>query len=134
METMNEFLQKIDETQKQINEQRPLDRESVLSLKEYYKIGLTWSSNALEGNTLTESETKVFISGSHYPLPVPDKVPQMMKEMIKRISSRRADEHPVIAAARTHLDFVFIHPFADGNGRVARLIIYFDGGRYVQRI
>ncbi len=30
-------------------------------LKQYYRIGLTWSSNALEGNTLTESETKVLL-------------------------------------------------------------------------
>ncbi len=30
-------------------------------LKSYYRIGLTWSSNALEGNTLTESETKVLL-------------------------------------------------------------------------
>jgi Fic family protein len=30
-------------------------------IKAYYRIGLTWSSNALEGNTLTESETKVLL-------------------------------------------------------------------------
>ena len=30
-------------------------------IKAYYKIGLTWSSNALEGNTYTESETKVLL-------------------------------------------------------------------------
>src|SRR5579863_5974137 len=30
-------------------------------LKQYFRIGLTYSSNALEGNTLTETETKVII-------------------------------------------------------------------------
>jgi Fic family protein len=30
-------------------------------LKDYYRIGLTWSSNAIEGNTLTMSETKVVL-------------------------------------------------------------------------
>jgi len=40
---------------------RPLPRETVTSLRDYYKIRLTWSSNAMEGNTLTESETKVVI-------------------------------------------------------------------------
>jgi hypothetical protein len=30
-------------------------------LREYYRIGLTYTSNALEGNSLTESETKVVI-------------------------------------------------------------------------
>ncbi|HNX25639.1 MAG TPA: Fic family protein, partial [Spirochaetota bacterium] len=180
---MKELLQKIDDLHNQINSLRPLGRETVLSLKDYYKIGLTWSSNAIEGNTLTESETKVvledgltiggkpirdhleaqghaeafdhmlglvnksditvedilmlhclfyrkiddddagvyrksqvFISGSRYPLPIPDKVPQLMKEMIQKIASYRDKEHPVIAAAKAHLDFVFIHPFIDGNG------------------
>jgi hypothetical protein len=58
---MNELLEKIDHLQKQIDEHRPLSRESLFSLREYYKIGLTWSSNAMEGNTLTESETRVVI-------------------------------------------------------------------------
>jgi len=58
---MDELLKKIDEMQKQIHEHRPLSRETVLSLKQYYRVGLTWSSNAMEGNTLTESETKVVI-------------------------------------------------------------------------
>jgi Fic family protein len=39
----------------------PLSPESLASLRDYYKIGLTYSSNALEGNSLTESETKVAI-------------------------------------------------------------------------
>ena len=30
-------------------------------IEDFYKIGLTYSSNALEGNSLTESETKVLI-------------------------------------------------------------------------
>ena len=37
------------------------DVEVVESLREYYRIGLTYTSNALEGNSLTESETKVVI-------------------------------------------------------------------------
>lgn len=44
-----------------IDERRPFEGEMLAQLKEYYRIGLTWSSNALEGNTLTESETKVLL-------------------------------------------------------------------------
>lgn len=40
---------------------RPLAPETLKSLRDYYRIGLTYSSNALEGNSLTESETKVVI-------------------------------------------------------------------------
>jgi Fic family protein len=66
---------------------------------------------------------QVFISGSRYPLPGPDRVPQMMKDLVQRIGHLRKNEHPVTAAAKAHLQFVFIHPFIDGNGRVARLIM-----------
>ena len=40
---------------------RPFDDNTLKQLKEYYRISLTYTSNALEGNTLTESETKVVI-------------------------------------------------------------------------
>jgi len=35
----------------------------------------------------------------------------------------QCDLHPVERAARLHVDFVKIHPFVDGNGRTARLIM-----------
>ena len=44
-----------------IDEMRPFPPETLRSLKEYYRVGLTFSSNALEGNSLTESETKLVI-------------------------------------------------------------------------
>ena len=40
---------------------RPFPKETFKSLREYYRVGLTYTSNALEGNSLTESETKVVI-------------------------------------------------------------------------
>lgn len=44
-----------------ISEVRPFEGHLLKQLKDYYRIGLTWSSNALEGNTLTISETKVVL-------------------------------------------------------------------------
>lgn len=44
-----------------INALRPLSNDALLQVKEYYKIGLTYASNALEGNTLNLVETKVVI-------------------------------------------------------------------------
>lgn len=58
---MANILQEIDTLQDQINKSRPLDKSLLNQIKEYYRIGLTYSTNALEGNTLTESETKVVL-------------------------------------------------------------------------
>ena len=38
------------------------------------------------------------------------------------MASTKKKLHPVELAAQVHKDFVFIHPFIDGNGRVARLL------------
>ena len=50
-----------DQYKSRLDVLRPLPVERLRSLQEYYKIGLTYSSNALEGNSLTESETKIVI-------------------------------------------------------------------------
>ena len=54
-------LQRCDELKKKLDALRPFPAETLKSLREYYRVGLTYSSNALEGNSLTESETKVVI-------------------------------------------------------------------------
>lgn len=51
----------IDLYKKEIDKLRPFEGDMLKQIKDYYKIGLTWSSNALEGNTYTESETKVLL-------------------------------------------------------------------------
>ncbi|MDO8573719.1 MAG: Fic family protein [Candidatus Daviesbacteria bacterium] len=46
-------------------------------------------------------------------------------------TSKKEDIHPVVRAGILHLQFVTVHPFTDGNGRVARLLtqlqLYRDG-------
>ena len=54
-------LQEIDELKAKIDSFRPLSGDILKQIQEYYKIGLTYSSNALEGNTLDLAETKVVI-------------------------------------------------------------------------
>lgn len=55
------LFQQIDLYKAVIDELRPFEGDLLNEIKAYYRIGLTWSSNALEGNTLTESETKVLL-------------------------------------------------------------------------
>ena len=56
-----QILKKIDSLQARINEHRPLDAHMRQQVKQYFRIGLTFSSNAIEGNSLTETETKVIL-------------------------------------------------------------------------
>ena len=54
-------IKQCEQQKKEIDSFRPLSPEQSKELKEHFKIGLTYSSNALEGNTLTLIETKVII-------------------------------------------------------------------------
>ncbi len=58
---MTEILKEIDRLQEEINKYRPLPESTAKQLKEYYRVGLTYTSNALEGNSLTETETKIVL-------------------------------------------------------------------------
>lgn len=46
-----------------------------------------------------------------------------MKQLINWSKENKERLHPVIYAADLHQKFVLIHPFSDGNGRTARLLM-----------
>ena len=46
-----------------------------------------------------------------------------MREFTGWLAASEKNMHPVEFAAQAHKRFVFIHPFVDGNGRVARLVM-----------
>lgn len=48
-------------------------------------------------------------------------VPQLMNELFGWMKKEKDQMHPLILSSVFHYEFVFIHPFADGNGRMARL-------------
>jgi len=188
--TNKTIFDQIDILQKEINTHRPLDEHTLKQLREYYRIGLTYTSNALEGNSLTETETKivledgitiggkritdhleaighsdainflykcannksfseediknlhklfyyriddkhagtyretkVFITGSKYSFPNFGEIALLMQKLMNDINQLKTKKHPVELAAIIHKEFVFIQPFIDGNGRVARLIM-----------
>lgn len=183
-------LEQCDGFQRELWSYRPLSPETLQSLKEYYRIGTTFSSNAIEGNSLTESETKViiengltiegkplrdiyeavghakaydylyelnrdepvteamicnihrlfyqqidvekageyrkvpvFISGSKFAVAPVAEISKRMKQLVHWYNNNENKLHPIILAAEFHKRFVFIHPFIDGNGRVARLLM-----------
>ena len=48
-------------------------------------------------------------------------VPQLMNELFGWMKEVKDQMHPLILSSVFHYEFVFIHPFTDGNGRMARL-------------
>lgn len=191
---MEDKLKILTQKKTQLGKLRPLPKELEQSLEDWLRVDLTYSSNAIEGNTLSRIETaevlergitavikgkplkdqlealnhakalefiktlaqnfkshqyitkeniktihriiltgindnwagryrktEVFIRGSNVDLPQPHKVPYMMAQFIKWLQG--IQEHPVQVAADAHYKFISIHPFIDGNGRTARLLM-----------
>jgi len=187
---------KIDEPRAEIERKRAqlkalggLKTTAQKNLDEWYRVELTFTSNAIEGNTLSRAETAqvveknltvagksirehleainharawewvkkqvrvknrpnnqrllelhqlilqkiddmdvgkyrsvpVRIAGSRVILPNPMKVPTLMTEYFAWLAETEIDL--VERASEAHLRLVTIHPFADGNGRTARLIM-----------
>ncbi|WP_027398693.1 Fic family protein [Anaerovorax odorimutans] len=189
---LKKILNKIEENKEKIQEFRPLKLAEIQELDNYFKIGTTYSSNALEGNTLTLNETKillengltvsgkpikdcyeatghgeaydfmiklarggaleiteeiikklhflfynkqdseeagnyrsfqVFISGTEYIPPIAEDIPSLMEGFLLQLKKNEENLHPVLLAAYAHKKLVDIHPFANGNGRTARLLM-----------
>ena len=171
---------------------RPLPATQLRNLEEWFRVELTYTSNAIEGNTLTRAETAlvvekgltvggkslvehleasnhvgaldwigeqvkrspssitqrdiltihemilrriddenagrfrnvgVRISGSMVVLPNPLKLTSLMDAFEQWLRNPEDGVHPVMVAAEAHYKLVSIHPFTDGNGRTARLLM-----------
>lgn len=188
---MREILRRLDEKKRLLEQHRPFPQEFIQNMDEWFKVELTYTSNAIEGNTLTRQETAlvvekgltiegksltehleavnhakawglvkqwshtqslkiterrlleihntllhaiddlhagcyrtvpVRIAGSTVVMPNPVKVPILMKEFMEWLQKGTKD-HIITRAADAHLKLVTIHPFTDGNGRTARLLM-----------
>ena len=53
--------------------------------------------------------------------PPPEQIDGLMKELFDWMKKNKETIHPLIMSSIFHYEFVFIHPFSDGNGRTARL-------------
>jgi Fic family protein len=73
------------------------------------------------GKYKTQPNHVITINGDIHKYCEPVKVLEEMEKLIDFIN--KSDMHPVEIAARAHHKLVEIHPFNDGNGRVARLLM-----------
>lgn len=68
-------------------------------------------------------KTNVMITGSDHKPPEASEVSSAMDDFISWIRNNQKKLHTIELAAIVHHKIVFIHPFTDGNGRTARLIM-----------
>lgn len=186
----NEVLVSIAAKKKRLDELRPMAAQALVQLEHYYDLELTYTSNAIEGNTLSAVETTLVVEQGitiggkplkdhlealdhydaiHYmrelarqqtPLtesdvrnlhqlvmrrsapemagryadlpryvrtetgrhsfPAPVEIPALMGDLARWLSDAPNTPESAFAA---HLRLVEIHPFNDGNGRTARLLM-----------
>ncbi|MDR2199382.1 MAG: Fic family protein [Deltaproteobacteria bacterium] len=92
-----------------------------MDICEFHKF-LTGSlaNNSIPGLYRTQ---EVRILNSAYDFPPAKEVPAKLDECYNFLEHSGNKHHPVIFAALARLKFVLIHPFADGDGRVSRLIM-----------
>ncbi|RLD02730.1 MAG: Fic family protein [Chloroflexota bacterium] len=67
--------------------------------------------------------TQVRIAGADHTPPEAWEVSRLMAEWSDWLHQQQTEKHPVALAALAHHRLVAIHPFIDGNGRTARLVM-----------
>lgn len=100
-----------------IMEVNPYDINDLCMIHGYMTEGLVKESGKFRsGNEgVFDGGKCIFIA------PPPNMVPALMNDLFQWMNRMQGKLHPLIVAAIFHYEFVFIHPFADGNGRMARL-------------
>src|SRR5215203_1479217 len=79
------------------------------------------------GKYKTQPNHVVTVTGEIFYFATPEETPARMHDLIEwfRKETENANANPIILAALFHYRFIRIHPFDDGNGRVARILMNF---------
>jgi Fic family protein len=79
----------------------------------------------IPGEYKTTANNVRTVTGEVFEFAAPNEVPAKMKVLVDWLSTEleRPMEDVATVAAKLHHDFVLIHPFDDGNGRVARMLV-----------
>lgn len=101
-----------------INEEKQLDENIVKD------IHALLTENIIVGGIYRNQEVR--ISGARHTPPTGNDMYIQIKNFYADLEWKRKKLNPVELAAWTHAEFVRIHPFIDGNGRTARLIMNYQ--------
>ena len=119
LETIN-HREAIDYIEHLVKQNTPL---TEFNIKSIHNLILRNIDNANAGKYRSEN---VIISGASHRPPNHIIVPDEMEKLIKAYNSEWINSHPIIRAGLLHGEFVKIHPFIDGSGRTAQLLLNFE--------
>ena len=113
-------IQEVKNAYKAYDELGKFDPFSIDELKRLH--GIMTYLTVDESGQFRHGEEGVFDGGRCiFMAPPAMRVPGLMEDLFSWMKQARGDVHPLILSSVFHYEFVFIHPFADGNGRMARL-------------
>lgn len=97
-----------------------LDPYKLIDLKKVH--GVMTKMLQLESGSFRQGDVGVF-NGDQciFMAPPPNLVSGLMSDLFSWMRKNQKKIHPLIMSGVFHYEFVFIHPFSDGNGRMARL-------------
>jgi Fic family protein len=85
-----------------------------------------WTEKWIEiGQYKTQPNSVETPTGEMFYFASPEETAARMHDLVTWYRENRGKLHPLVLAARFHYDFVMIHPFDDGNGRMSRLLMNF---------
>lgn len=107
-------------------------------LREYYEVyrqlpnGLQTSYTVHAGTYKTRPNSVITRTGERFEYASPEETPALMNDLISWYNgaAEKGKLNPVELAALFHYRYIRIHPFEDGNGRIARLMVNFILCRY----
>lgn len=116
LEAVNHY-EAVDVIRDWVQQQIPLNRANLLALHGLILRGID------RDNSGKFRTVPVMISGSRHTPPQPWQIDKLMEEYFIYYEQAANALHPILLAAEMHERLVTIHPFIDGNGRTARLVM-----------
>lgn len=101
-----------------VKDGKPLSEPIVL------KIHSLITENIFPGGIYRDVEVRVTGAGFYPPSPI--ELPSLLRWFYEELETKKHSLHPIAYAAWTHAEFVRIHPFTDGNGRTARMLMNYQ--------
>jgi Fic family protein len=96
-------------------------RKSVITHAEVLKLHRILAGEVMDQGTAGEYRT-IRVRVGHYVAPTPARVHPMMSNLLDWWNKDAPKISPILSSAIVHHQFETIHPFADGNGRVGRML------------